>query len=408
LDKATEEWLNSYGRSSKATYKTLWHYFVEFVGLTGDQILENRKADKEYSWEKKVIEFKNWMINTKGQSEHSAKSATMTVRSFFSYHRLSLKFRRSESTRLMEATPKFIDYRFSRDDLKKMSDVADLQEKYVIVAGKSFGLRAGDFLKLTRGDLEAYLDRPVPISIGKYSTQKESAPAYPFIDSDAFPVIKLMIEKMDREGRVNPTDRLLTFSSPVQLTRVIKRIVEKAGIKTGSKRVRFHCLRKFLIDRLSSLMSESKWKQIVGKKISEGAYVSPDSLRDDYERAMKETCFSKIVDESDMEKIAKKQILLNVLKTMGITEKEATSMFSRRKTFKPRNIDEEIELIEQIIKEKRREEENSNNNENDCPDGEHCERFEQIPEANLLEYLRQGWQIVKETNNGKEVIVKKQ
>ena len=33
-------------------------------------------------------------------------------------------------------------------------------------------------------------------------------------------------------------------------------------------------------------MSESKWKQIIGKKISEGAYVSPQELREAYLRAM--------------------------------------------------------------------------------------------------------------------------
>ena len=405
MDKATEEWLDSYEKSSKATYKTLWHYFVEFVGLTGDQILESRKADKEYSWEKRVIEFKNWMINIKGQSEHSAKSAAMTVRSFFSYHRLSLKFRRSESARLTEAKPKFIDYRFSRDDLKKMSDFADLQEKYVIVAGKSFGLRAGDFLKLTRGDLEAYLDRPVPISIGKYSTQKESAPAYPFIDSDAFPVIKLMIEKMDREGRTNPTDRLLTFSSPVQLTRVIKRIVEKAGIKTGNKQIRFHCMRKFLTDRLSSFMSESKWKQIVGKKISEGAYVSPDSLRDDYARAMSETCFTT-TPEGDVARIARLEALKTIAKSMGFSEEELGAISVVKRKGLRRTADDIIRDLEDQIK--RRRKGKVDGNDEDCPDGEHCGRFEQIPEANLLEYLRQGWQIVKETNNGKEVIVRKQ
>lgn len=96
-----------------------------------------------------------------------------------------------------------------------MFDVADLTEKYVLTAGKSFGLRAGDFLRLTRGDLEAYLDRPVPISIGKYSTQKEAVPAYPFIDSDASPVVKLMIKKMDREGRTKPSDRILTFRDQI-------------------------------------------------------------------------------------------------------------------------------------------------------------------------------------------------
>ena len=35
---------------------------------------------------------------------------------------------------------------------------------------------------------------------------------------------------------------------------------------------------------------ESKWKQIVGKKISEGAYINSDSLRQDYAKVMPSTC----------------------------------------------------------------------------------------------------------------------
>ena len=37
-------------------------------------------------------------------------------------------------------------------------------------------------------------------------------------------------------------------------------------------------------------MSESKWKQIVGKKISEGAYINSESLRVDYTKVMPTTC----------------------------------------------------------------------------------------------------------------------
>jgi len=67
---------------------------------------------------------------------------------------------------------------------------------------------------------------------------------------------------------------------------VLQQLAKRNGIDPHGSRIRFHNLRKYLIDRLSSVMSESKWKQIVGKKISEGAYVSPSELRENYLRAM--------------------------------------------------------------------------------------------------------------------------
>jgi len=364
-----------------------WGYFLEFTGLSGDQILESRKADKEYSWEKRVMEFKNWLITVKHLGEKTASTATAAVRGFFSYHRLTLQFRRSESAKLNQGEPKFEDYRFSREDLKKMCDVADLTEQYVITAGKSFGLRAGDFIKLRRGDLEN-LDRPVPISIGDLTTSKEKVKAYPFIDGDALPVIKLMIEKMDRENLKEPNERVLRYSHEIQLSRILQRVADKAGIKYGNKRVRFHCLRKFLIDRLSSHMSESKWKQIVGKKISDSAYVSPEGLREDYNRAMTETCFK--ATEGDVATTAKIEALKVLAKNMGITDEELSTLATKRKPFR---MTEYIKELEATI------------NKRKCTDGEHCEKFEQINETQLLDYLRKGWVIVHKLGNG-DVVVK--
>lgn len=71
-----------------------------------------------------------------------------------------------------------------------------------------------------------------------------------------------------------------------ELTENLRRLAKKAGIKTYGKRVRFHCLRKWLIDRISLEMSESKWKQIFGKQINEKAYVSPLKLREAYNKVM--------------------------------------------------------------------------------------------------------------------------
>jgi integrase len=300
-DKATHEWLDSQKKSTRHTYTTNWKYFLEFSQMTGDQILADRQEDKKHKWERKVLAFKQWMMDEKKQSEYTATAAAATARGFFAFHYSPLKYRRTESRKLKERKRKTEDYYFSREDLAKMVQVADLTEKYVITAGKSFGLRASDFMRLTRGNVEPYIKREIPISLGEIPTKKEGVSAYPFIDSDAYPIIKLMVEQMTREGRTKPEDRILTWKSQIELTNVLQRVAKKAGLDTGNKIVRFHCLRKFLIDRLSSFMSESKWKQIVGKAIDEKAYVSSDSLREDYKRAMTETTFSEATrSESDI------------------------------------------------------------------------------------------------------------
>lgn len=312
LDKATEEWLNEQKKSTAIVYKTLWRKFTDYVKMNGTQILEDRKHDTEHKWEQKVLEWHEKL--KKEHSENYARTGSTAVRSFFRFHYSSLVFRRSEKNRLKEATNITEDYRFTKDELAKMSFIGSLQEKYIVVVGKSFGLRSGDFLKLTRGDLEPYIDREPPISIGRISTQKEKVFAFPFIDYDAQPVIEEMLNKMNRESRTSPKERMLDITKE-GLNKSLQRLSEKAGIKNGNKKIRFHCLRKFLTDRLSGYSSESKWKQIVGKKISESAYVSEELLRTVYMKACKDTCFAlndriSVVElESKYDKILSQQAI---------------------------------------------------------------------------------------------------
>lgn len=85
-DKATNEWLDAQKRSTRATYRSYWMYFLEYTGLTGDEILDSRKSDETYEWEKRTLSFKTWMIREKHLSEKSAATGGATVRSFFSFH----------------------------------------------------------------------------------------------------------------------------------------------------------------------------------------------------------------------------------------------------------------------------------------------------------------------------------
>lgn len=397
-DKASIEWLNSLDADTRKVYKSHWVRFLKFTGLTGDQILADRKADIEteaHKWEGKVLEFKRWMMETQHLGSNTARSAANAVRGFFSFHYKPIVLRPQQSKKLAESHRKTEDYKFSKEDLKKMADVGNLKEQYIVVAGKSFGLRASDFCNLSRGDLSPYIEREVPISIGSINTIKENVPAYPFIDSDAQPVIKLMLEQMTREGRTNPNEKMLKYRWEKELSEVLKRLAVRAGIETGNKRVRFHCLRKFLIDRLSSFMSESKWKQIVGKTIGEGAYVSADSLREDYIRAMAETTFVKVLPQAQIELLAKKQSLMIYAKIAGMTEDEMKAIF---RTKKASTLQAEVSLLEEIAEAQRKEKEKVNG----CADGDHCQRL--VTEEQLEVMFAQGWRVVTCLPSGKIVV----
>ncbi len=396
-DLALTEFLKAHSKktSTENIYYYSWVEFCKFTGLTGDQILASRREHNRLPednpqrvyWEKKVVEFRAHLDTNPDFKGRTPVSYVTGIRSFFSFNRTELKFIRTETDLLNEQTPFYEDYRFSRSDLKRMADVANLEEEYVIVAGKSLGLRVEDFMRLTRGKLEPYLDREPPIFIGEIVTQKEKAKAFPFIDSDAKPVIQKIIAHMDVEGRRNPNERILIYSDNIAPTRALRRVAERAGIKTGSQRVRFHCLRKFLSDHLSSHMSDSKWKQVVGKKIDERAYISPDSLREDYNRAMSETCWS-INPEADFQKLARKEALRILANNAGYSDDDIKLM-TRQKAAK--SLDDEIQLLETLAEKKTK------------PD---VDNYQQVTEDQLLGYLRQGWQVAYKLENG-QVIIKK-
>jgi integrase/predicted transcriptional regulator len=285
-DQTIIDFLNSQKESTRNIYKCNFQYILNFTGMTGKEILESKRNDKDFLWEKKAVELRQW-AKAKGVSDSTAKSAVAILRSFFVYYRTPLVFTRAEINKVGakgQRTTK--DYVLTNEDIAKLVFVADLREKYIVLGGKSFGLRSIDFIKFTYGTFRGInLNQEAPISIGEIGTIKEGVPAYPFIDSDLVPTLKAMLEAGATHAN---NEQILTFDE-TELTTVLQRLAEKANLQLGDKHLRFHCFRKYLIDRLSTLMSDQKWKQIVGKSLSEGAYVSPLELRESYAKVMKLT-----------------------------------------------------------------------------------------------------------------------
>jgi len=237
-----------------------------------------------------MLNYRKYILS-KGKSQNYAVGQVMTVRGFYAYYRMPLMLRKQESRKLSEKNRTTTDYQFDKEDLAKMALAGNLKERYVLLVGKSVGLRASDFLGFTYGNFRSLkLDNEAPLALGETKTQKESVRAYPFLDSDAIPIVKAWL---DSHKDAKDSDKILDDTED-NLSVILQTLCKKAGMEIDDhgtihgKRVRFHCLRKFLIDRLSATSSESQWKQIVGKTIDEAAYVSQDQLRGIFTRAMKD------------------------------------------------------------------------------------------------------------------------
>ena len=174
-DKAVDEFLNSQSkRGTFFTYKSAIKLYLEFAQKSGQELLDIKKADKDFQVENSLMQFRKWLLG-KGKSEGYTVSSIGCVRGFYAYYRMPLMFRRNESKKLTEKNRSTQDFLFDKDDLAKMALVGNLKERYVLLVGKSIGLRASDFLSLTFGCYRSLkLESDAPIALGEIATKKES------------------------------------------------------------------------------------------------------------------------------------------------------------------------------------------------------------------------------------------
>src|SRR5665648_1220177 len=147
-DSIIKEFLAIERRSTYNCYKTFLKLYMEWSKKTGQQLLDEKKADKEFSVEQSLLYFRKWILAS-DKSTNYASSIIGAIGGFYSYYRTPLTLRRSESKRLRQRERITQDYHLDKEDFEKMVKYANLKEKYVLLVGKSTGLRASDFLRFT-------------------------------------------------------------------------------------------------------------------------------------------------------------------------------------------------------------------------------------------------------------------
>lgn len=287
-----ETWLANYQGNSLIQYRRAWENWTRYMGSKDEKwILENKDTE---DWSAHLVNFHRWLKlqpkrGRKGTlSDNTAKVFANAIRGYLRHIGITVGLSKVQRTEIsnVESQPTR-DYPFDLRVKEELLRVANSEEEYVVCTGVSFGLRVSDFAEITRGHIEPFLDKEVPIQLPEIITKKEGIKAYPHIDRDAYNAIKRYLREMDIQGRTKPNDRMLDLSGR-QINSILKELFKKAGISCEEYTVRFHILRKFLTDKLASVCSGDKWKWFVGKKAT-SPYVSEQG-REAYQKVMEFTC----------------------------------------------------------------------------------------------------------------------
>jgi len=280
IGKITEKWVSEAYPSASAVdswkHKDRLNNFFEFLGLTDSEFMEGyKRAQDKHEWAKrigfKVIAFYNNRI-AKGYATNTARAETSTVRAFCRDNCTTLIVARKKIAKAKSAKG---EHEFTREELAKMFYVADVRDKAILSTAISLGFSAEDFAELSRDLIESLVNKALEQKIDfigfDYERKKTGVESRSHLTPEARDSLKAWFEYIDtKRGQkstwvwCNSNDNHLTTQA---INDVIKALVLKANITTTGK-IRFHLLRKFLMNALHDA-EFSTWevKRAIGKEI---------------------------------------------------------------------------------------------------------------------------------------------
>ena len=298
-DLALSEWLDKqrgrYQQKCRSGFSRFMRFIQEKYGwehVTGDIILsrhtENRKADDKkvkYFFDDLIPPFILW-IESIGNSHNSAVVQAATVKSFFKYHREPLQVQ--GRIRFRETKKRY--HAYNKDELVKMVQVGDLEEKAIILLGVQLGIRVGDFVSLKRKPiLEAYQDSngDFPLEF-EVETEKEGVISIGHISKEVYETLQLYWKSVPESEYVFPSNNGRAYISEQRANDVLKNTWLKAFPERSDAKIRFHELRSYKISALSNAGINS-WhvQKMTGKKVSPdiNTYLTGVNLKDDFKKS---------------------------------------------------------------------------------------------------------------------------
>jgi integrase len=436
-----EYWKKNMVNRSQATRKRYLDFirrYCEWVGNTPDEIISMRKDDlssddlkERHRFELELKGFISY-LQEEGYSVSTQQVAYAGIRSFFDVHFMPLNMRKNDypSGESLGHRPA------TKNDLRKLLEIAEVRWKAVLSFLKDSGLRISDVVGLTYGDVKKGLDENdefIPITT---LTKKKKVVARTFIGQDAIESLIEYLEHRKTGTRKLPpeiiTDATPLFSTkkggfrpmlPNSMSAGIFNLMKRAGLNGD---ISAHSLRKYFQTQLESAGVNGNWiMQMIGHSLNgvENHYSRPTEqmLLEAYKEAYdalriepKAEDRIKILEEQLEEERRKRLVLENSIHTqekklepyLKILEETYSSLVntaesmdlggtvitdkSDHKNIKPK-------LTHNTFTNKER-----NNNHNARNNNNH----KLISENELVQFLDEGWEIKTTLSSGKIVIHK--
>jgi integrase len=273
-------WLNTVSVKSQSNYIRAMQLFCNWCGKNPSQLILDR--DKETKSENPIDRnnTRDLLIGyRKYLEEHGYAPKTINVfdgsmRSFYSANLGKIgmiNIRNYFDSKV--ATNK--DLVPTLDELRKMLDVVDLEEKIRIIFIAQTGMRVSDAIRLKYGDIKRELEQnnnPLAIRFLPTKDREIIGDRITFLGSDGIDILKQYLRFRKERGDVLIDDSPLFASrtrkrgkheaiTEQKFNETIKKAGKLIGLVNGDAkygRIRIHCLRKFFITQLTNHGVEDK------------------------------------------------------------------------------------------------------------------------------------------------------
>jgi len=276
-----ETWLKNIGESSHNVYLSALRKLCNWCGkdpyelvLERDREIKSDDPNGRNGIRDLLIDFRHH-LESQGYAPKTVNSFDGAVRSFFTAilgksGMVNIRnYKNARVSQMKDLVP-------TLEELKKMLDVVNFEEKFRILFIAQTGMRVSDAIGLRIGDIRRELELDnVPMAI-RFLPKKDReliGERVTFLGSDGVSVLKEYLKWREKKGEVLSDDSPL-FSgrskkrgkgrisvTQQNFNETIRKAAKRIGLVNGDAkygRMRVHCLRKFFITQLTNHGVEDK------------------------------------------------------------------------------------------------------------------------------------------------------